>query len=145
VPGVYEYGKATCNPEYTKTLRVGGPWVAKVLAPTGSLGAQQVQWQPFIEKWTGTGWKRWWGEPQSEPLLNASYAYWGGATFEPAQLAGGGSGYYRAGGRLIWLPAWGYPAGGLDYLLAANDYFVGGGANSYNTAAVTTPYCWFRA
>ena len=31
VPGVYGYGTAHCNPGYTRSIAVGGPWVARVI------------------------------------------------------------------------------------------------------------------
>ena len=145
IPGVYGYGAAHCNPAYTRSIAVQGPWVAKVLPPSaGSLGMQTVRWQPFIEKWTGSGWKRWWG-PAQDGGYSVRDAWFDSEYFSPGQLTGGGSGYYRAGGVIAWGAAWGYPSGGIQYLLTAGDYLVGGGANSHLATRVTDGHCWVNA
>lgn len=148
---VYGYGSAHCNPAYTTNFEIDAPFVGTA-SPTGTStvvtigGAQPVYWRPWLQKYTASGWQTVWVGPISTPSNRYNtQAQFASVWVNTRALSGGGSGYYRAGGSIVW-GATSYAAGGgLDYQLSAGNYLSGGGANAYLATRLSTPYCWLNA
>ena len=145
---VYGYGSAHCNPAYTTYIEIDAPFVART-PPSGAGvvgGGQPVFWQPWLDKYTATGWKRVWTGPLYSPSnYSSTEAGFNSVWINTRLLTGGGSGYYRAGGGIGWGATSWAASGAFTYRLSEGNYLSGGGANAYLATRLSTPYCWLNA